>query len=96
MPVTIKAQRTHHTSSVTREVQLTVEVNDRELGKAFEVVQGGVTGYEGFYLEGVPLADVFARGWCVCIGTPGRWDTLYVLGAEMKRAFELLGLSTRE
>ena len=79
------------TSGKSRAVQVLVRlVNNETLGKVIQL-DGGVTGYESFCLEGKSAVDIDRMksiGWWACAGTPGRWDALYFHGLQMSKLFE--------
>jgi len=66
----------------------------KKLGLPNKILQmaDGVTGYESFYLDADVVADCAERGWLACSGTYGRWDSLFVWPAEMRKAFEFFDL----
>ncbi len=57
------------------------------------ISDGGVTGYESFFLKEETIYDVTQYGWLACAGTKGRWDRLFISAPEMGEALNLLGVS---
>lgn len=89
----IKAIRTSaYSPHRRREVDITAGLQVTPRGTFFYIEEGGVTGYESFYLEDALISDLCARGWSACAGTEGRWDSMFISGAEMRRALEALGV----
>lgn len=58
----------------------------------FELVDGP-TGFESFVVGITTVKDLADKGWVANNGTRGRWDRLFIPGAEMRKAFEELGVS---
>ena len=54
-------------------------------------LEGGPTGYESMPADRLGEA-VEAGGWLACIGTPGRWDRLFVPSDSLEVAGKALGL----
>lgn len=64
------------------EVDLSLSPDGREWR-----LSGGVTGHEGFNNDDDHLGRVMTKyGWRACLGTPGRYDGLWVPVEEMQRA----------
>lgn len=57
----------------------------------FEIVGGGVTGHEGWYVEDY-FSKPLDRDWWACAGTPGRWDGLRIPLDQMKLALQKMQL----
>ena len=58
-------------------------------------LENGPTGYESFVVELVKpegMQRMIDHGWWACAGTPGRWDSLYISGLQMKKMLKELGL----
>ena len=89
MVIKAKAIRTHHTTGIEKEVEITVEKIYHEYLKSWYVtiIKGGVTGYESFKLEDMNKDGV---AWSACVGTKSRWDRLVVPAEEMKKIFKEL------
>jgi hypothetical protein len=65
----------------TKEVDVTLEI-DLARGTV-EIVKGGVTGHECFYISDL-LKRQPENGMHWCAGTPGRWDSLYMPQYEVE------------
>jgi hypothetical protein len=53
------------------------------------VIDGGVTGYENFYVKDLLTRDA-DKDMCWCAGTPGRWDSLRMNAIETRKLHEWL------
>ena len=84
MVVEVTAMRTHCSNKQKKLVSVTLVLRSTPSGPVVAITEGGVTGYEAFYLndwkqpEGAP--------WCACWGTENVWDRLEIPGHEMDRA----------
>jgi len=99
MRVTIEtiatAKRTDAFSGEERDTIVTIRLRDTDYGKVLEIVRGGVTGYESFYLDhymGLRHSGHLMNGWLACAGTKNRWDKLEISESEMVEALTRLGL----
>lgn len=77
----IKAIRGHHTTKAETFVDITVEIKPYPGldGLWFSIVDGGVTGYESMRYTKKNMS----RGWNACMGTEGRWDSLFIPEDEL-------------
>ena len=84
MLVEVTALRTDCSNKQEKSVIVTLTLQSTSSGPVVAITEGGVTGYESFYLnnwkqpEGTP--------WCACYGTEHVWDRLEIPGHEMDRA----------
>lgn len=74
------------------EVDLVIIIVESEGEKVLKIEEGGVTGYESFYLSHAEIKNLCDYGWLACMGTPGSWDRLFISGLEMKKALEFFKL----
>ena len=79
----LKASRGHHTTKAETFVDITVDIKPYpELdGLWLSVVEGGVTGYESMRYTKKNMA----KGWMACMGTEGRWDSLFIPADELAK-----------
>lgn len=91
--VAVRAVREHSTTGLTSIVKVTMECRFRENQPVVSVTDGGVTGGESVYADEYFLSCGPRNGWCVCAGTPGRWDRLVIPPKEMRAALTALGLT---
>lgn len=101
--IQVKAQRTFlsnifvASNEFMKSEEVSVGIVVKEENKLFslEICEGGVTGYESFFLNSRSLQNVAYRDWHACMGTTGRWDRLVVPWSSMKQVydyFELWGM----
>jgi len=70
-----------------KQVTVTLGLVEGKDGAVIKILEGGVTGYESFYLADYkPWPD----GWCACAGTDGRWDTLVISKDDLASAINRL------
>lgn len=94
---TVKAERENCFTGQKTAVECLVACKLNETGVVFAVIEGGVTGYEGFGIaEG--SADFYNRliasgsGWTANTKTAGRWDGLFIPASELARVFKTMKL----
>ena len=77
--IIVPATRTDCHSNKAKSVLVTFGLTDRPSGLVIHIINGGVTGYESFYLKS------FKRGsaWCACFGTENVWDRLEISKENM-------------
>ncbi len=77
-----------------RKVRVTLALREGPQGTILQVIGGGVTGFESFYLNGMTSWSEKHQDqqWVACAGTVGQWDTLCISALEMDRAFRALGV----
>jgi hypothetical protein len=90
--VVVRGVRTHQTTALQTIVLLTFECRYRDNVPMISITEGGVTGHESVYFDERFYATR-EKGWWACVGTPGRYDSLFVPAKEMRSLFERLGLS---
>ena len=88
--ITVRAYRTRLNTNDTRKVSVTFRVvpaDQKQLGNpSLEEVEGGVTGYESFYIDQyIRWLDLMNFGWRACAGTPGSWDELWIPAESMRQ-----------
>jgi len=88
----IKGIRTDCVTGEAREVEVNFSLTPIEDNFIFTLLNGP-TGYEAFYLNERTVKKLSEIGWIACIGTPGKWDRLFISAEEMKKAFEYIGWS---
>jgi hypothetical protein len=93
--ITIIGVRTHKTQIGTtgryyarsKEVQATLKYHEGSNktfdSSYFEIIEGGVTGYEGFCVGSIDKVAEF--GWTACAGTTNRLDELHFPSYEMRK-----------
>lgn len=81
--------RTHCVTGESWDVGCQFEVVDGVHGKVLRMVEGGVTGYESFYIEERHLnPEEWKDGWTANAGTPRFWDTLHISRENMLAVME--------
>jgi hypothetical protein len=98
---TLKATRRYLASSkdIESEVEVIVRIEDHRSehgGVIFRIVEGGVTGWESFFVTDRNLRATCLDGWNACAGTRGRWDSLFIPPDQMRLAFDQWGMLPRE
>lgn len=94
----MKGIRTNRRTGEETEVELSYEIREGRHGPVFQL-HGGPTGFENFYIgtgpgDGNPK-EMSERGWCACGGCRN-YDKLFIVGTEMRKAFQDLGLIDKE
>ena len=57
-----------------------------------EIAEGGVTGYESFFLVEKSIVRMAYEDWTACMGTPGVWDKLVVPWTSMRIIYDYCNL----
>jgi hypothetical protein len=93
---TIKGILTDCFSGETKEIELEYKIRKNNIGERVFYLLNGVTGYESFsidnsdYIKSIGLGfnkeQMIQRGWLACMGTPRKYDKLYIPGSEMEKA----------
>lgn len=72
--------------------ELTTGQMSAERGPVFRIVDGGVTGYESFYLNDFNPSSTKDVTWVACMGTWQSWDQLVVPDESMRKMFDYFGV----
>lgn len=94
--VAVLATRTHCFNGSISSVEIRCSLRVLPNGQVFAIEEGGVTGYETFYIKDF-MSQRTRRGepsceWVACVGTRERWDRLVVSDGEMRKAFAAFGI----
>ena len=82
--VMLEAGRSPAEEGVPREYTDGTEYKD-----ILSILQGGVTGYESFYVNGSDFEKQKGNiGWTACVGTPNRWDRLEIPAESMQQVYD--------
>nr|BDD48343.1 hypothetical protein 18 [Candidatus Omnitrophota bacterium] len=94
MKAKVKALRVDCITGKSSYVSCELEDYDHEmLGKCVHL-HGGPTGYEGFVLKDSRSLDHrFRGGWWACMGTHGKWDSLFVEKEDLLKGLKELGIT---
>jgi hypothetical protein len=91
--ITVPAIRTKlRTNAKVEHVEVTFTFTEEGERKVLSIIEGGVTGYEGFYIKDASIARMRIGGWTACMGTASRWDRLMVSAESMGKVFDHYGL----
>lgn len=90
----VRAERTHRHTGEVSATDVTMECTGEDK-LVLLITDGGVTGYEGVYVNQHFIDFTLDRGWWACAGTEGRWDGLFIPASEMMEALETLSLLPR-
>lgn len=90
--VIVDARRTCCHNGRTMSVKITVE---RYFYKSldswwYQIIKGNVTGYESIRCD-----KLSKDGWFACMGTEGKWDTLFVPAKSVAKILEVLGATEK-
>lgn len=89
----IKAKRaSRYPPYAEKVVEIEVSTEERAGGLVFFIKDGGVTGYESFYVDPDAVKEMKYWGWIANFGTPGKYDRMEIEAEEMNKAFEAFGL----
>ncbi len=85
----IKGILTNCVTNEEREVELEYVISLRNGERIFSLLNG-VTGWESFHIDNqyTNLNDMKESGWLACIGTPRKYDKLFVPAEEMQKALK--------
>jgi len=88
--IEVQAERTNSHGGQTYMTEVLINKRfEKELNEEYIwIIKGGVTGYESMSVEHVP--ERLTHGWSVCVGTKGRWDTLFLPAESMQKIAEWL------
>ena len=96
--VTATGSRTDCSTYQTKAVKLEFSVQIRSMKRVLQITAGGVTGHEGFHLDGDGSSTVegsldasLEGGWYASAGS-AKFDTLFIDSATMKTVADKLGL----
>jgi hypothetical protein len=76
-------------------VTIVVELQEnyeKEKVPCLHIVEGGVTGYESFYIKKDSIKRLEGQEWTACMGTRGRRDVLAIPWTSMKQVYNFYNL----
>lgn len=83
----VQGTRTNCSTGESKIIGCQFEVQQGTHGKVLQIVDGGVTGYESFYISGYKAPDLIVFSglghWLACAGTKDRWDELLIDAENM-------------